>query len=264
MPSVVQSIRLDLLPISVPAHSFTYRSHNEEIALFPSWPANHRQNTAIDIDDLPRYKIARPAGEKNRRALQIGSFPQRYSAHRQRSHYRAQCPVPSSHLAAANNDVLTGHANSPSIGIAAGLDGDAVVAGIEKAVFDQHITTRFEVATVGVGTEALQVHATHRDVFTQHRIQQPKGRRRKVEINPITQMHRTASKFPRRYHHPAPTGVVTSLNGASYSRRSIFVTITQKVSEDKISLGEISAAEYSPESDRPAPSRPHMGSMTEW
>src|SRR5580658_6349827 len=60
------------------------------------------------------------------------------------------------HLTIANDDVLGRHTQPPSVIVAAGLDGDAVIAGIENTVLDEHVPAAFRVTTVGIGTLALQ------------------------------------------------------------------------------------------------------------
>jgi len=43
------------------------------------------------------------------------------------------------------------------VGIAAGLDRDAIVTGIERTVFNQHIGTRFRIAAVVIGAVRVDV-----------------------------------------------------------------------------------------------------------
>src|SRR6476660_8658558 len=74
------------------------------------------------------------------------------------------------HLATAHDDVLARPCNPASICVAAALDRNAVVAGIEKAVVDQNIGARFGIASVVVRSEARYVHITNSDVLAKRRV----------------------------------------------------------------------------------------------
>ena len=60
-----------------------------------------------------------------------------------------------------------------------GLDGDAVIAGIEVAIFDQHVRAGLRIAAICIGTRfAVQVgagngHLAHCDIRAQHRMDLP-------------------------------------------------------------------------------------------
>jgi hypothetical protein len=51
-------------------------------------------------------------------------------------------PVSFFHMAALDHDVLARNGDAPAVGISAGLDRDAIVAGVEVAVLDQHVVAR--------------------------------------------------------------------------------------------------------------------------
>src|SRR5262249_40481094 len=55
------------------------------------------------------------------------------------------------HGAAHDDDVLGRRVDAPSVGVAARLDRDVVVAGAERAVADHHVVAALGVAAVGVG-----------------------------------------------------------------------------------------------------------------
>ena len=46
--------------------------------------------------------------------------------------------MPVVHSAVADDDVLRRHGPLPSIAVTSALDGDTIVAGIEKTVLDEH------------------------------------------------------------------------------------------------------------------------------
>jgi hypothetical protein len=52
-------------------------------------------------------------------------------------------------------DVLHRHVHAPPIVVAAGLQRDAVVAGVERAAFDQHVAARLGIAAVVVRPMAV-------------------------------------------------------------------------------------------------------------
>ena len=58
------------------------------------------------------------------------------------------------HGAVADNDIFRGDIDTASVSVTAGLDGDAVVAGIEIAVLNEHIPTEIPIAAVVVGAVA--------------------------------------------------------------------------------------------------------------
>ena len=57
-----------------------------------------------------------------------------------------------------------GTLSAASVAVAAGLDGDAVVARVEGAMLDQHVAARFRIAAVVVRPMRRDLHAAHRDV----------------------------------------------------------------------------------------------------
>ena len=72
--------------------------------------------------------------------------------------------MPILHLAVSHDDVLTGHGASASVAVASAFDGNAVIARVEKAVFDEHTVARFGVAPVAVGAIVVDVHTPHRHI----------------------------------------------------------------------------------------------------
>ena len=72
--------------------------------------------------------------------------------------------VPILHGAVADDQVLAGHAHAAPVAIAAGLDGDAIVARIEQAAFDQHVGATFRIAAIVVRTVARDLDVAHGDV----------------------------------------------------------------------------------------------------
>ena len=80
------------------------------------------------------------------------------------------------HLAVAHDDVLTGHIPCTTVAVATALDGDAVVAGIEYAVFNQYAVARLGVAAVAVRTVIVKGNATHDQVVAEQRVQRPERR----------------------------------------------------------------------------------------
>ena len=57
-----------------------------------------------------------------------------------------------------------GTVEASAVGVAAGLDRDAIVARVEGAIFDEHVAARLGVAAVVVGAVALDVDSAHGDV----------------------------------------------------------------------------------------------------
>ena len=69
-----------------------------------------------------------------------------------------------------------GDVDAAAVVVAAGLDGDAVVAGVENAILDQHVAARFRIAAVVVGAVAEDIHAADGDVGAENRIDLPHRR----------------------------------------------------------------------------------------
>ena len=80
------------------------------------------------------------------------------------------------HPASLNDDVLRRHLHAPAVGVASGLDRDAVVARVEEAVRDQHVFARLRIAAVGVRAICLDVEILDGDVGAQHRVDLPHRR----------------------------------------------------------------------------------------
>ncbi|KAK0349003.1 hypothetical protein LTR94_034939, partial [Friedmanniomyces endolithicus] len=68
------------------------------------------------------------------------------------------------HQAMADDDILTGLAQSPPVRIARRLDGDAIVARVEHALFDQYAVAGFRVDPVIVRPMAGAGDAAEGDV----------------------------------------------------------------------------------------------------
>ncbi len=83
-------------------------------------------------------------------------------------------------VAVADDEVLAGLAADLAAGIAvavlAGLDGDAVVAGVEAAVLDDHIAGGFGIDAVIVGAVGIDVQAAHQHIFAAQGMDLPHGR----------------------------------------------------------------------------------------
>src|SRR5262249_4955806 len=80
------------------------------------------------------------------------------------------------HLAVADDHVLHRRVHAPPIVVAAGLEGDAVVARVERAALDEHVAARLRVAAVVVRTVAPDADAADDDVRAQHRMDLPHRR----------------------------------------------------------------------------------------
>src|SRR5664280_1697454 len=79
------------------------------------------------------------------------------------------------HVAFPHHDVLARLAHPASVAVASGLDGDAVVSGIEHASLDEHVGASFRIATVVVGSVGGDLHVANGDVAAEHRVQFPHG-----------------------------------------------------------------------------------------
>src|SRR5437764_1232219 len=84
--------------------------------------------------------------------------------------------VPVLHAAALNDYVLRRTIDSTTGGVAARLDGDAVVACVEGAVLDENVRAGFGVAAVVVRAVAAYVHSAHGDVRGEHWMNLPHRR----------------------------------------------------------------------------------------
>src|ERR1039458_1021980 len=75
----------------------------------------------------------------------------------------------------SDDQIYRRHSDAAAIGIATGFDGDAIVAGVEQAIFNQHVAAAFRVAAVVVRAVRNDVHTAHRDVGAKHRMDLPPG-----------------------------------------------------------------------------------------
>src|SRR5205085_3409820 len=80
------------------------------------------------------------------------------------------------HAAILYDDVLRRDAQASPVGVAARLDGDAVVARVERAVLDENVFAGLRVAAVVVRAVAANVHAAHGDVRAEDGVNLPHGR----------------------------------------------------------------------------------------
>jgi hypothetical protein len=107
----------------------------------------HRGVAEIDIlDETARRVRLQPQDVVQVRAVHLQVFGE-HVAHAA-GHLTADrdATVPVSETAPANHDVLARHVHPAAVGISPGLDSDAIVARVERAVFDDNVATRFRVA----------------------------------------------------------------------------------------------------------------------
>src|SRR6266498_1066365 len=74
------------------------------------------------------------------------------------------------HTATLNDHVLRRCIEAASIGISSRLDRDAIVAGVERTIFDQYIRTRLGITTVVIGSMTVDLHIPDRNIRAQHRM----------------------------------------------------------------------------------------------
>ena len=77
------------------------------------------------------------------------------------------------HFATANDDVLARHGTKATVCVATALYGDAVVARVEEAVFNQHSVARFRVAAVAIRAVVVDVYTSHNNIGTFERMNHP-------------------------------------------------------------------------------------------
>ena len=77
------------------------------------------------------------------------------------------------HLAIAYDDVAGGLVPKATVVVTAALDGDAVVAGVENAVLDEHVLTSLRVATVSVRSLVPNGHSVYGDVLREEWVYDP-------------------------------------------------------------------------------------------
>ena len=68
------------------------------------------------------------------------------------------------HAAVAHQDVLRRRREATPVRIATGVHRDAIVAGVESAVFDEHVIHGFRIDPIIVRTVAEYIDAAQRDV----------------------------------------------------------------------------------------------------
>ena len=69
------------------------------------------------------------------------------------------------HLAITDDDVSGWSLPKTPVVVASALDGDAVVTGVERAVFDDNVLAGFRIAAVAVGTLVPYLHIVDGDAF---------------------------------------------------------------------------------------------------
>ena len=77
------------------------------------------------------------------------------------------------HLAVADDDVLAGDVPLAAVYITATLDGNTVVACMEKAILYQYTVAGFGVAAVAVGTFVPYLHTSDSHVVAQQWVNDP-------------------------------------------------------------------------------------------
>lgn len=77
------------------------------------------------------------------------------------------------HDAAAHNDVFGGGGEAPAVAVAAGLDGDGVVALVEHAVLDEEVSCHFGIDTVVVVAVGGDVDAADDDAVAEVEVDGP-------------------------------------------------------------------------------------------
>lgn len=78
-------------------------------------------------------------------------------------------------MAVADDDILGRAIHSATVGITSRLDGYGIIACAEGAVFYQHSSARFGVATVVIGEVGVDSHSTNCHVFAVERMNAPEG-----------------------------------------------------------------------------------------
>ena len=92
------------------------------------------------------------------------------------------------HLAATDDDVFRGFAGKTALTALAAvvvtgtLDGDAVVARVEVAVFDEYTVARLRVAAVAVGPVIINMYATYGNIGRQQGVDDPEGRPQQGDV----------------------------------------------------------------------------------
>src|SRR5262249_2671124 len=80
------------------------------------------------------------------------------------------------HRAIADHKILRSHTHAASVVIAAGLDGNAIVAGIKQTILNQHIVARLRIAAVIVRPVAHDIDAADNYVGGKERMNLPHWR----------------------------------------------------------------------------------------
>src|SRR5262249_40085163 len=97
-----------------------------------------------------------------------------YSARNHASYGHA--PVAVFHLAVSHDDVFTRDTHAPAVAVASGVDGDAVVARVERTILNEHILGRVRIAAVVIRSMTHDLDAANRDVGAEDGIDLPHRR----------------------------------------------------------------------------------------
>ena len=79
------------------------------------------------------------------------------------------------HLTMTNDDVLARHATCSSIPIPSAFNGNAVIACVEEAMFNQYTIARFRVTSVTVRAIIVDVHSSYSYIHTFQGMNDPEG-----------------------------------------------------------------------------------------
>lgn len=134
--------------------------------LFNLANANAAHEQVFEIPAPPRI------GFESNRALEVGTVHHAVfdkDIANAAAHFTAQYDATMAifHPATANDDVFAGHADAATVGVAARLDRDAIVAGVERAFLDKHIAARLWIAAVVVGAVTGNCHAADSHILAE-------------------------------------------------------------------------------------------------
>ena len=86
------------------------------------------------------------------------------------------------HLTVADDNVLRRHITLTSITVTAALDGDAVIAGVEETILDQHAVTKLGIAAVTIRTVVDHLHPTNSNICRVQGMDYPEGRTQQGDV----------------------------------------------------------------------------------
>src|SRR3954468_13334452 len=104
------------------------------------------------------------------------------------------------HAATPNYDILARNARSTSVAATARFYRDTIVAGIERALLDEHVAARFRIAAIVVRPVTSQSDASNSHVLAKHRVQKPHRRIRECDpfnqhIIAVIELHKIRAKL---------------------------------------------------------------------